>query len=159
MASNAQIRLRHSVRRSEQRGPRNASSISAPVCWDRVVEDLAIELIAEHGSSPQKVALRCKILLLAHAGVANATIADQLKVSRPTVLALRAAFALNGLTAATGVRRRKRSPKVLTPELEQRILDTTLKTRPGDGGTHWSVRTLAASLHVSRSTKRAESRP
>ncbi len=48
------------------------------------------------------------------------------------------------MTAVTGIRRRKRSPKVLTPELEQRILDTTLKTRPGDGSTHWSVRTLAA---------------
>jgi len=34
--------------------------------------------------------------------------------------------------------------------LEQRILDTTLKTRPGDGSTHWSVRTLAAHLRVSR---------
>lgn len=34
--------------------------------------------------------------------------------------------------------------------LEQSILDTTLKTRPGDGGTHWSVRTLAAHRRVSR---------
>jgi putative transposase len=50
----------------------------------------------------------------------------------------------------SGVRHRRRSPKVLTPELEQRILDTTLKTRPGDGSTHWSVRTLAAHLQVSR---------
>jgi hypothetical protein len=60
------------------------------------------------------VALRCKILLLAHQGVANATIAAELKVSRPTVLALRAAFANKGLKAVTAVRRRKRSPKVLT---------------------------------------------
>ncbi len=88
--------------------------------------------------------------MLAHQGVANARIAEQLKVSRPTVLALRAAFAESGLVAVTGIRRRKRSPKVLTQELEQRILDTTLKTRPGDGSTHWSVRTLAAHLRVSR---------
>ena len=54
------------------------------------------------------------------------------------------------MAAVTGVRRRKRSAKVLTPELEQRILDTTLKTRPGDGSTHWSVRMLAAHLRVSR---------
>lgn len=57
---------------------------------------------------------------------------------------MRAAFAKDGMTAVTGIRRRKRSPKVLTPDLEQRILDTTLKTRPGDGSTHWSVRTLPA---------------
>ena len=38
---------------------------------------------------------------------------------------------------------------MLTPELEQKILDTTLKTRPPDA-THWSVRTLARHLGVSR---------
>jgi DNA-binding CsgD family transcriptional regulator len=108
-----------------------------------------LDLLLRNGNSPQKVALRCKVLLLAQ-GVANASIADQLQVSRPTVLALRAAFSKDGLSAVTGIRRRKRSPKVLTPELEQRILDTTLKTRPGDGGTHWSVRILAAHLRVSR---------
>ena len=39
--------------------------------------------------------------------------------------------------------------EILTPELEQKILDTTLKTRPGDGGTHWSVRLLAGQLRLS----------
>lgn len=109
-----------------------------------------LERLLRNGNSPQKVALRCKVLLLANEGVANAKIAEQLKISRPTVLSLRAAFAQNGMTAVTGIRHRKRSPKVLTSEVETRILDTTLHTRPGDGSTHWSVRTLAAHLHVSR---------
>ena len=65
-------------------------------------------------------------------------------------MALRAAFAKDGMAAITGIRRRKRSARVLTPELEQRILDATLKTRPGDGSTHWSVRMLAAQLRVAR---------
>ena len=56
-----------------------------------------LELLVRNGNSSQKIALRCKVLLLAHQGVANASIADQLKVSRPTVLALRAAFAKDGL--------------------------------------------------------------
>ena len=43
-----------------------------------------------------------------------------------------------------------RRAKVWTPELEQRILDATLKTRPGDGSTHWSVRMLAQQLGISR---------
>ena len=75
---------------------------------------------------------------------------QQQGISRPTVLALRAAFDKDGVSAVTGIRRRKRSPKVLTPEAEQRILNTTLETRPGDGSTHWSVRTLAAQLRVSK---------
>ena len=122
-------------------------STAAPLA---VTEDQKreLELLVRNGSSTQKVALRCRIVLLAHQGIANASIANQLKVSRPTVLALRSAFTRDGLVAITGVRRRKRSPKVLTPELERQILDTTLKTRPGDGGTHWSVRTLAAQLRI-----------
>jgi transposase len=108
-----------------------------------------LEALLRNGNSSQKVALRCRLLLLAHQGVANQTIAQQLNVSRPTILALRAAFARNGMAAVTGVRRRKRA-KVLTTELEQRILDTTLKTRPGDGSTHWSVRMLAKHMGLSR---------
>jgi hypothetical protein len=109
-----------------------------------------LELLVRNGNCPQKVALRCKVLLLAHEGVANTSIADHLNITRLTIMALRAGFVKDDLSAVTGVRRRKRSPKVLTPELEQRILETTLKTRPGDGSTHWSVRILAAHLHVSR---------
>ena len=60
-----------------------------------------LELLLRNGNSPQKVALRCKVLLLAHEGVANTSIAAQLKISRPTVLALRAAFAKGGMTAVT----------------------------------------------------------
>jgi hypothetical protein len=72
-----------------------------------------LELLVRNGSSPQKVALRYKILLFAHQGLANATIADGLQVSRPTVLALRAAFAKDGLTAVTDIRRRKLLPSYL----------------------------------------------
>jgi transposase len=109
-----------------------------------------LERWVRNGSSPQKVALRCRVLLLAHEGVPNHAIAERLNVSRPTILALRTAFTKDGMRAVTDIRRRKRSRKVLTPELEQRILDTTLKTRPGDGSTHWSVRMLATHLGVSR---------
>src|SRR3954464_3743043 len=109
-----------------------------------------LEGLVRNGNTPQKVAVRCRLLLLAHEGVANQSIAQQLNLSRPTILALRAAFAKDGMVAITGVRKRKRHARVLTPELEQRILDTTLKTRPGDGSTHWSVRMLAQGLGVSR---------
>jgi len=109
-----------------------------------------LEGLVRSGSTPQKIALRCRLLLLAHEGVANQSVAEQLEVSRPTVLALRDAFAKDGLGAVTGIRRRQRRGSVLTPELEQKIIDTTVKTRPGDGSTHWSVRMLAGHLRVSR---------
>lgn len=109
-----------------------------------------IDALLRNGNTPQKVASRCRIVLLAQQGLSNRSIAQQLNLSRPTVIALRAEFAQQGLTALTGIRRRQRRAKVLTPELEQKIIDTTLQTRPGDGSTHWSVRTLAKHLGISR---------
>jgi len=109
-----------------------------------------LETLIHSGNTPQRVALRCRLLLLAQKGVANHAIAQELNVSRPTILALRAAFAKEGMAAVTGIRRRKRRAKTLTAELEQKILDTTLQSRPGDGSTHWSVRMLAQHLGVSR---------
>jgi transposase len=109
-----------------------------------------LEKLTRDGGTPQRVAARCRVILLAHRGETNVAIAQQLGVSRPTVLAAREAFARDGLKALTGIRKRKRAARILTPELEQRILDATLKTRPLDGSTHWSVRMLASHLGVSR---------
>lgn len=109
-----------------------------------------LEALVRDGATSQRVAARCRVVLLAHQGEANLKIARRLGLSRPTVLATRAAFARDGVKSITGVRKRKRQAKTLTPELEQRILDTTLKTRPLDGSTHWSVRMLARHLGISR---------
>ena len=122
----------------------------APALALSVSQKSELEGLVRSGSTPQKVALRCRLLLLAHQGVANQAIGEQLSLSRPTILALRDAFTKDGLAAVTGIRKRKRRGSVWTPELEQKIIDTTVKTRPGDGSTHWSVRMLARQLRISR---------
>lgn len=109
-----------------------------------------LQKLIRDGSTPQRAAARCRVILLANLGETNVAIAAKLGLSRPTVLAARAAFVTGGLQNLIGVRKRKTTPRVLTPELTQRILDTTLKTRPLDGTTHWSVRTLAKHLGISR---------
>jgi putative transposase len=106
--------------------------------------------ICRSGSTPQRIAGKCRAILLASEGVANHAIARQLGLSRPTVISIREAFSKGGVAALVEPQKRKRAAKVLTPEVEQRILDVTLKTRPADGSTHWSVRTLAAHLRLSR---------
>jgi len=108
-----------------------------------------LEALVRAGTTPQRLARRCQVILLASRGVANRAIAQQTGLSRPTVLATRAAFLRGGVEALGHRPRRQRAGRVLTPEVEQRILDTTLKTRPLPG-THWSVRTLAKQLGVSR---------
>jgi transposase/predicted transcriptional regulator len=108
-----------------------------------------LESLARAGSTPQRVARKCQVILMAGRGVSNQGIAQQTGLSRPTVLAARSAFAEHGVEALRETQKRKRSRPVLHAELEQKILDTTLKTRP-TAATHWSVRALAAKLGVSR---------
>jgi transposase len=43
-------------------------------------------------------------------------------------------------------------PTTLSPKLEARILEWTVKRKPSDGSTHWSTRKLAAQIKVSHMT-------
>ena len=87
--------------------------------------------------------------LLASQGVSNSPIAQRTGLSRPTILAARIAFTDRGIEGIRKSKKRKRSRRALTPEVEQKILDIPLKTLPANA-THWSVRVLAAKLGVSR---------
>lgn len=108
-----------------------------------------LESLVRAGTTSQSLVRKCRAILLASQGVSNRAIAQQTGLSRPTVLATRTLFAGKGVEALRAARKRNRSRRVLTPELEQKILDTTLKTRPPDA-THWSVRVLAQQLRISR---------
>jgi transposase len=108
-----------------------------------------LQSLSRAGTTPQRTARKCDVILLASQGLSNVAIAQRTGLSRPTILGTRAVFAQRGIEALRESRKRKRSARVLTEGLEQRILDTTLKTRPADG-THWSVRVLATKLGVSR---------
>ena len=108
-----------------------------------------LEGLARAGTTPQKIARKCQVILLAGQGVSNYSIAQKTGLSRPTILAARTAFAEHGIEGISKSKKRKRSRRALTPEVERKILDMTLKTRPANA-THWSVRVLAAQLGVSR---------
>jgi transposase len=108
-----------------------------------------LEFLARAGATPQRTARKCQVILLASQGVSNHSIAQQTGLSRPTILATRAAFGQRGIDGIGKSQKRRRSGRVLTPELERKIVDTTLKTRPANE-THWSVRVLAGELQVSR---------
>jgi transposase len=113
------------------------------------VQKRQLESMARAGITPQKTARKCEVILLASQGVSNYSIAQRTGLSRPTILAARVAFTQRGIEGIRKSKKRKRSRRALTPEVEQKILDTTLKTRPAHA-THWSVRVLAAKLGVSR---------
>jgi transposase len=50
-------------------------------------------------TSPQRIVMRARIVLLAAQGIANRRIAQEVRTSRPTVLLWRNRFAVGGLAA------------------------------------------------------------
>jgi len=108
-----------------------------------------LESLAGAGTTPQKLARQCEVILLASQGIPNRAIAQRTGLSRPTVIATRQGFLTGGLEALRQRQKRNRRRSVLTAELERKILYTTLNTRPAYG-THWIVRVLARQLGISR---------
>src|SRR5258708_39715308 len=73
-----------------------------------VSQKQALETMARAGRTPQVVARKCKVILLASEGVSNNGIAQQTGLSRPTVIATRTAFSRGGVEAIGRRQKRKR---------------------------------------------------
>jgi len=102
-------------------------------------------------STPQSIALRSRIILLAGEGLSNRQIAHQLGTSRPTVLLWRDRFEEGGTAALTEIREgRGRKRRILVKKVQQ-IVTATLHTTP-KAATHWSCRTMAKAQGVSAAT-------
>jgi transposase len=116
-------------------------------------DDLAIlRRWTQASSIPAALAQRAKILLLAADGLSNTDIAEQLGVSRPTVIGWRRRYAREGL-AGLRDRRRPGRPQTIRRDRRAEILATTLTPPPQRLGiTHWSSRLLAGELGVSHNT-------
>ena len=83
------------------------------------VDDAAkkqLESLARSGTTPQRVAQKCRVILLAQEGMSNHSIAKQLGLSRPTVIAARAAFGAGGVQVLTAKPTRNRPRRTLTAE-------------------------------------------
>ena len=92
-----------------------------------------------------------KGLLMAAEGIANATVATTLGVSRSTVLDWRRQFATDGVNGVGKVRKgRGRKRTIPQEKIDQILHDTKYGTPPG--ALHWSVRSMAKHSGVSKST-------
>ena len=101
--------------------------------------------------TPQQVAVRARIILLAAEGAANNRIAGELGVSRSTVILWRDRFAGGGPTALTETAPgRGRKPSISAAHIKA-IVEATISTTP-PGATQWSCRTMAAAQGVSPAT-------
>jgi len=110
-----------------------------------------LEAFVRAGNTPQKIALRIRIVLGSAEGVANHRLAAELGTSRPTVLRWRQRFEQAGLEGLLEDAPRPGRKRRLTREKEESIVNATLYSKP-KGATQWSVRTLARSQRVTPAT-------
>jgi transposase len=102
-------------------------------------------------STPHRLVLRSKIVLMAADGLQNKKIAESLHVRPKVVTRWRNRFVTHHLN---GIRidapRPGRKPRISQGKIDA-IIDRTLHTKP-PGATHWSTRTLAREMGVSNAT-------
>lgn len=108
-----------------------------------------LTFLAKSGRTPQIIAMRARIILLAADGKPNNAIAGSLGISRPTVLLWRARFTLFGVPGIMKEAKRSGRPRSLTPESIKEIVEATINTKPV-AATHWSVRTFAKAHGLKR---------
>ena len=123
----------------------------APALWIDLDQEKRLKVLVSSGKTPQKFALRARIVLLAGDGVANHGIAARLGISRPTILLWRRRFARSGVPGLMKDARRPGRKKAVAPEVIQRVVEATLHTTP-PAATHWTIRTMAKAQGLSRMT-------
>src|SRR5438093_264098 len=102
-------------------------------------------------TSPQRMVMRARIVLLAAQGMAHRHASDTGRTCRPTVLLWRNRFAAGGVAGLVEDAPGRGRPVSISPKKVQRIVKATTQTRPR-GATHWSTRTMAQAQGVSAAT-------
>ena len=107
-----------------------------------------IESLRKRGTLEQRVARRCRVLLLAAAAVGNIEIASRVGLPRNGVAKIRTRFARQGLGCLQdGARAGK--PPTHSARIRQKVV-TTVCGKPPKGLSRWSPRTLADRLGLSK---------
>ena len=101
-------------------------------------------------STPARLVLRAKIVLLAASGMQNKQIALHVGTDRFTVARWRLRFAQARLAGIEKDAPRSGRKPTRRNKATARIIERTTQTRPANA-THWSVRTLSEELNVSQS--------
>ncbi len=114
-----------------------------------VTDEQRIELLRRTRSRRARAedVRRARVILMLAAGESYTAIQQAVGCFPSYISRWKARFVRAGV-AGLGSRYRGQPPRILTPQLEARILDRTRRPPP-DGSTHWSTRKLAKVLGVS----------
>src|SRR5438067_817494 len=107
--------------------------------------------LSKSQTEPHRLVLRARVLLLASTGLANTEIAEQVGVSRSSVIAWRERFGDEGIQRLGKVRPGRGRKPMIAPERVEGIVADTVRTKPA-GQTHWSCRSMARHAGVGHAT-------
>lgn len=115
-------------------------------------EDARTDLvsIAHSRSMPHWLVQRSRIILMAADGESNTDIAEQLRLSKPTVGIWRRRYLEHGLQGLHDELKPGR-PRTISDEQVASVIRRTLQNKP-KMGTHWSVRPMAEASGIPKST-------
>jgi transposase len=113
-------------------------------------ERAALEGWVRRRSSPQAWVLRCRIILACAAGATNKEVAAQVG-STPQAVGRRRARFVKYRIAGLGDLPRPGGPRTVTDEQVTAVVTKTLESSPKDA-THWSTRSMAEQMGLSRSS-------
>ena len=114
-------------------------------------EESRLLSLASSRSLPHGLVQRAQIVLACARGEASASIARRMGLCNVTVGKWRKRYRMQGIEGLHDELRAGR-PRTHDDERVAEVIDTALQTKPPDGSTHWSVRTMAEQTGVSKST-------
>jgi len=123
---------------------------ASPLKVGRKDRDSLLRLVKARGT-PQKVVLRARIVLGAAEGRSNNALANELAVSRPTVIRWRERFSRAGVAGLLKDAPRPGRHRQISGAKVEAIVKATLHSKPKDA-THWSVRSMARAQGISPAT-------
>lgn len=111
-------------------------------------EQAQLQSMARSRSLPAALSLRAKFVLACAAGEPNSSIAARFETTNATVGKWRRRFIERRLVGLYD-ELRPGKPRSIDDERIATLINTTLHTKPANGATHWSVRTVAAETGIS----------
>jgi len=126
------------------------SKAAAPLAMSEGQREVLLKL-SRSQAAPHRQVQRARALLLAADGAANAQIASEIGVTPVTVRSWRSRFAQEGLTKFGKVAPGRGRKASIPQEVVDQIVDLTQNSTP-EGETHWSTRTMAKKVGVSKDT-------
>ena len=109
---------------------------------------IELENIVRNGNTPQKLALRARIVLLSGMGTSTSQIINLLGTSNPTITRWRTRYETDGIPGLLNDRTRPGRKKRIEDAKVREVVERTLREKPLHA-THWSTRSMASVVGLS----------